>query len=78
MKKNAKLPRPASSALEKNEPSRRKFLQSAAVAGVAVVTMPISGIAQAGQQKNQSGPGSPIEEILKRYGSELGHVNEIG
>jgi len=65
-----------------NDVSRRKFLQTAAtagmVAGMASVAIPIAanGNTQAGPAKGRSRPEDPLETILNRYGSELGHVNQ--
>ena len=62
-----------------NDVSRRKFLQTAAsagvVAGMATVAMPLTAVAEAGPAKERSRPEDPLETILSRYGSELGHVN---
>jgi hypothetical protein len=62
-----------------NDVSRRKFLETAAsagvVAGMVTVAMPISAIAEAGPAKERSRPEDPLEKILSRYGSELGNVN---
>ena len=65
--------------------SRRKFLQTAAsagvVAGMATVAMPMTANAKAGSDakagpaEGRSRPEDPLEKILNRYGSELGHVN---
>jgi len=61
--------------------SRRKFLQTAAsagvVAGMATVAMPMTANAEpeAGPAEGPSRPEHPLEKILSRYGSELGHVN---
>ena len=68
-----------------NDVSRRKFLQSAAsagvVAGMAAVAMPaaanagVNAQAFAGLEQGRSRPEDPLEEILHRYGSELVNVN---
>ena len=72
-----------------NDVSRRKFLQTAAsagvVAGMATVAMPMTANAavnaraepgaKAGPAEDLSRPEHPLEKILSRYGSELGHVN---
>ena len=68
-----------------NDVSRRKFLQTAAsagvVAGMATVAMPMAANAntepdaKAGPAEGRSPPEHPLEKILSRYGSELGHVN---
>jgi nitrous oxide reductase len=68
---------------EKREVSRRKFLQTAAsagvVAGMATVAMPIAANADtqatAGPAEGRARPEDPLEKILSRYGSELGQVN---
>jgi len=62
--------------------SRRKFLQTAAGAGVvasmAAVAIPLSASAEAraevGPAQAASRPEHPLETILGRYGSELGHL----
>jgi hypothetical protein len=62
--------------------SRRKFLQSAAgagvVAGLATVAIPLSASAAAGPVNVPAPPRSehPLETILSRYGSELGHLKQ--
>jgi hypothetical protein len=72
----------------KNDVSRRKFLQTAAsagvVAGMAAVAMPAAANAGvnaqgfAGLEQGRSRPEDPLEKILHRYGSELGHINRAG
>jgi len=69
-----------------NDVSRRKFLQTAAsagvVAGMATVAMPMAANAnaepdaKAGPAEDLSRPEHPLEKILNRYGSELGFVNQ--
>lgn len=69
-----------------NDVSRRKFLQSAAsagmVAGMATVAIPMTANAdddldaKAGPAEGRSRPEDPLEKILNRYGSELGFVNQ--
>ncbi len=58
--------------------SRRKFLQTAAgagvVAGMAVVAIPLSASAEARPFEAPSRTEHPLEAILSRYGSELGHL----
>ncbi len=65
-----------------NDVSRRKFLQTAAsaglVAGMVTASIPVSAIADARPAKDRSRPEDPLENILSRYGSELGHVQRIG
>lgn len=58
--------------------SRRKFLQTAAAAGMVAATVPITGMALAGQAEHRSRPEDPLENILSRYGSEFGHMNQVG
>jgi len=69
-----------------NDVSRRKFLQAASagvVAGMATVAIPMTANAKAGSDakagpaEGRSRPEHPLEKILSRYGSELGHVNRI-
>jgi hypothetical protein len=58
--------------------SRRRFLHSAAVAGVAAVTLPMAGAAKSGRQagrKNQ--PERHMEKVLSGYGSEFGDLRGI-
>jgi len=66
----------------KNDVSRRKFLQTAAsagvVAGMVTASIPVSAIAEAEPAKQNSRLEDPLENILSRYGSELGHVQRIG
>jgi hypothetical protein len=61
-----------------NDVSRRKFLQTAAgagvVAGMAAVAIPLTASAEAGPTEAASRPEHPLETILSRYGSELGHL----
>jgi len=65
-----------------NDVSRRKFLQTAAgagvVAGLATVAIPLSARAEAGPVyvPAPSRPEHPLETILSRYGSELGHLKQ--
>lgn len=62
--------------------SRRQFLQTAAgagvVAGMATVAIPLTASAEAtaeiGPAKAAARPEHPLEAILSRYGSELGHL----
>ncbi len=61
-----------------NDLSRRKFLHTAAVAGMAAVTVPLAGMAQSGQAKKESRAVDPMEKILSRYGSEFGDLKQIG
>ncbi len=62
----------------KKEVSRRKFLQTAAGAGVmasmAAVAIPLTASAEAERTQAASRPEHPLETILSRYGSELGHL----
>jgi hypothetical protein len=70
-----------------NDVSRRTFITTAAgagvVAGLATVAMPLASIAgisaqaqaQACPTEGRSRPQDPLEKILDRYGSELGHVH---
>ena len=71
---------PASSQNEKTHEdlSRRKFLQTAVVAGTVAATIPIAGIAQTGSAERSSKQNDPLETILRRYGSEFGRLNQTG
>jgi len=66
----------------KNDVTRRKFLQTAAgaslVAGVAAVAIPLSARAETGPVTVPAPPRPehPLEAILSRYGSELGHLKQ--
>jgi hypothetical protein len=57
--------------------SRRTILQTA-MAGSVAASVPIAGIAQAPHADRRTRVEDPIEEILSRYGSELGHLKRIG
>jgi len=64
--------------------SRRQFLQTAAgvgvVAGMTAVAIPLTASAEAraeiGPAQAPSRPEHPLEAILSRYGSELGHLKQ--
>ena len=62
-----------------NDVSRRKFLKTAAsagmVAGIATAAIPISSMAELAPVMKRSRPEDPLEKILSRYGSELGDLN---
>lgn len=62
-----------------NDVSRRTFITTAAgagvVAGMATVAMPVASMAEAAPVTGRSRQQHPLEEILSRYGSELGNVN---
>ncbi len=58
-------------------PSRRQFLQAAAIGAVAVA-VPVAGIAETHQADAFLKPEDPMEKALKRYGSELGNLKRIG
>jgi len=62
----------------KQDLSRRKFLQTAAAAGMVAATAPIAGMSQSQPAKHNSGLEDPVEKILSRYGSEFGHFNRVG
>ena len=62
---------------QNTDPSRRRFLQAAAVGAVAV-TVPIVGITKMQQPEAGSDLEDPMEIALKRYGSELGNLKRIG
>jgi hypothetical protein len=59
--------------------SRRTFITTAAgagvVAGMATVAMPMASMAEAPPVTGRSRQQDRLEEILNRYGSELGNVN---
>lgn len=57
--------------------TRRKFLHSAAIAGVAVATLPIAGAAKAGPAGLKNQPESSMEKVLSGYGSEFGDLRSI-
>ena len=65
-----------------NDVSRRTFITTAAsagvVAGMATVVTPIAAMAEAAPVTGHSRQEHPLEKILSRYGSELGHVNRTG
>lgn len=63
---------------QNEELSRRKFLQTTIAVGVVVAAAPISGIAQTRQSESIAEPEDPMEKMLSRYGSELGHLTKIG
>jgi hypothetical protein len=62
-----------------NDVSRRKFLQTAAsagmVAGLVTSAIPMASMAEATPVSDRSRSEDPLEKILSRYGSELGEVN---
>jgi hypothetical protein len=58
------------------ELSRRQFLHSAAAGMVAAAT-PLAAMNSSAQADGPSGPLHQAEEILRRYGSELGHIRQI-
>jgi len=60
-----------------NDLSRRKFLHSAAIAGVAAVTLPIAGVARSELAGRKNQPERHMKETLSSYGSEFGDLREI-
>ena len=60
-----------------NSPSRREFLGSA-VAGVLFSTaLPALAASPAPEHRSGSTPSDPLEQLLRRYGSEFGHITRI-
>jgi len=57
--------------------SRREFLQSAAVAGVAAAALPLASMADSGSGTQEVRRPDPMEEMLSRYGSEFGDLTRI-
>jgi len=79
MKHQEKPPRPVSPAnrLREKDLSRRKFLQSAGVAGMAAMAIPIAGIAQSVPEVNPTSTEDRMDQVLSRYGSEFGDLTQI-
>jgi len=76
-KMQAQSDSPRTQAPEKNL-SRRKFLQTAAIAGMAAAAVPAAGNAQTRPAVRPSNTEHPLENILNRYGSEFGNVKRTG
>lgn len=60
-----------------NDLTRRKFLHSAAIAGAAVVTLPIAGVARSERAGRKNQPDGHMEKVLGSYGSEFGDLRGI-
>jgi len=58
-----------------NDVSRRNFLKSAAIAGVAAVSLPIAATARSGPAERRVRHPDPVAQALSRYGSEFGDLS---
>jgi len=57
--------------------SRRRFLQTAATAGLMAATVPVSGIANVETERHKAQPQDSAAEILCRHGSEFGDLRQV-
>lgn len=56
--------------------SRRGFMKAAVIGGAAIATTG-SAIVGEGDSRLSAAPRDPLEEIVERFGSELGDVRNV-